>query len=292
MPASPTLDHGLPPRRHGRRWWIVGMLCAVMGVAAITVVMTAPRLVCWGVDRWRPAHGGEVLIRGCQFSDQVPAGAATAMVVGRCTPAEFRRIWVGASGYWVPGFALADGQHAWGTFAQAPDITWRLDLVNEPSPEGLPIVSARIPTGVAERLLTDVLLDRQVPVTAVRLSKVKLMGEPTAPEQLRFHLQLSGAATVEIGRSPLAVTLENLIAQVAVRVIPSATDQRLEAAFTIDDLQGEVPFLGSLTPFADTLEKQVNQRLGQELPRALVPVWWPAATRWDLQVTPRVVTEY
>jgi hypothetical protein len=270
-----------PIRR--RRWpWILAL-------ALVTVVLVAWRLAPWwavrSVQAKTPLPGKDVIIRGASLGGKPPP----AMVIGVCNRATVHAIWQGASGRWQPGFILGDGQHAWGTFTQAPDITWRLDIddsVTEPR------IEARLPGPLVERLLDQHLGAERSPVSSVRFTAATLNGTP-AGLTTTWLLNLSGTAQVAIGNQPLPVQLTHGAARLETTVLPQANGpSHLSAMFSLTTLQGEIPLLGTLTPWRGILEKQVNQRLGQELPKTLVPTWWPTSTHWDLQVVPSAMGEY
>ena len=270
-----------PTRR--RRWpWI---LIAVL----VVVILVAWRLAPWWAVRSLqakiPLPGKEVVIRGASLGGEPPP----AMVIGVCNRATVQTIWQGASGRWQPSFILGQGQHAWGTFTQAPEITWRLDIDDS---AWEPRITAAIPAPLAERLLARHLVAERSPVSAVRITTATLTGMP-AGLTTTWLLELSATAQVDIGNSPLPVQLTQAIAHLETTLLPQATGpSQLTATFTIQALEGDIPLLGKLTPWRSILEKQVNQRLGQELPKTLVPGWWPTATHWDLRVVPSAMGEY
>lgn len=270
---------------HRRRWLLIGL--AVVAVLVIATVLAGPRVTCRYLQRQTPLDGDAVIIRGVQYQGAPPR----AMVVGRCAPAVFKHIVEGASGRWLPGFLLADGQHAWGTFTDAPEITWRLDLDQQAAE---PVITARIPVHLAERILARTLADQRLPVSAVHLRTAQLTGVPLSGVSVTaWHAQVAGSAVIDIGGSRFPVTIDGATASLALEYIPQPTgDRHLRGELIIDDLRGSVPFIGSLTPLLDAVQKQANQRLGQELPNTLVPNWWPTATHWDLEVVPGGVAEF
>lgn len=267
-----------------RRWWPWLLLVPLVLVTA--AVLAAPWLVCRSIAGRAPFPSGHLLVHGARLGGVPPV----AMVVGTCDPATFRTICQGASGRWIPPVLLADGQHAWGAFREAPEITWRLDLA---SSSGVPRIEARIPQDLAQRLLASRLMADQAPVTDLRLRTCRLLGEPVADGSIRWEAQLSGSASIRWGQQPLQVVVED--AQVAaVSRLGVANDGQRPVAVEvrIAALRGTAPLLGDLAPLVPILEKQANQRLGQELPKTLVPEWWPTATRWDLRTVPSAMAEF
>jgi hypothetical protein len=270
-----------PPRR--RRWpWI---LLAVLVIVTLVAWCLAPWGIVRSIQAKVPFPSGYVTIRGASLGGKPPP----AMVVGTCDRATARAIWQGASGRWQPGFVLGDRQHAWGTFNQAPEITWRLDI-HESAVE--PRITAAIPAPLAERLLARHLSAAGSPVSAVRITTALLTGTP-AGLTTSWLLELSGTAQVAIGNSPFRVHLTQAVATLETTLIPQATGPgQLRFTFTLRTLEGDIPLLGKLAPWRGILEKQVNQRLGQGLPKTLVPIWWPSATHWDIRVAPGAVGEF
>lgn len=278
-PLAPTVL--MAPRR---RWWPWLLLAPV--ALATAAVLAAPWLVCRSIAGRAPFPSGDLIIRGAQLGGIPPA----AMVVATCDPATFRAICQGASGRWLPPVLLADGQHAWGAFAAAPEITWRLDLARSST---VPEMEARIPQGLAEALVARRLAVDQAPVKDLRLRSLSLVGEPAADGSTGWHAQFSGSAAILWGQQALPVLVED--AQVAAVTRLGAADagwRPLAAEVRIDALRGTAPLLGDLAPLMGTLEKQANQRLGQDLPKTLVPGWWPTATRWDLRTVPSAMAEF
>ena len=285
MPAlpDPHAETVLTTPIQRRRWpWIV--------VAALVIVIViswhlAPWLAVYAIQAQAPLTSGEFVIRGARLHGEPPP----AMVIGVCNRATFHTIWQGASEQWLPGFILGDGQHAWGTFTQAPEITWRLDI-----DDGVlePRISARIPAPLAERLLARHLSAERSPVSAVHITAAMLTGTP-AGLTTTWLLALSGTAQVADGNSSIPVHLTRADARLETTLAPQSTGpSQLTAKFTLQELEGDIPLLGQLTSWRDILEKQVNQRLGHELPQTLVPEWWPPATHWDLRVVPSAMAEY
>ena len=268
------MSNPVPSRR---RWpWV---LAGMIFVLVIAVVLLAPRLACRLVQRQCPIPGEGVVIRGAQYGGNP---ATMAMVVGQCSPAVFKRIVEGASRRWVPGLLLGDGQHAWGTFTDAPEITWRLDL-NATADQ--PRFSARIPQGVAERLVTAQLKAARSPVSQVTLAELSLMGEPHA-ENTTWQGHLRGSAQIMLWNQPSDIEVENLaVAGTTTFTTQPDGDHGLTVQMDITELRGASPF-GPLTPFAPLLQKQANQDLGREMLEVLVPGWWPTATHWDLKIIP------
>ena len=270
-----------PIRR--RRWpWIVA---AALVIVALIAWRVAPWWAVRTVQAKTPFPSGDVVIRGARLGGEPPA----AMVIGVCNRATVHSIWQGASGRWQPGFILGDGQHAWGTFSQAPEITWRVDI-DDGAVE--PRITAAIPAPLAERLLARRLGTEGSPVSEVRITTAMLTGTP-AGLTTSWLLELSGTAQVAIGNSPLPVQLRQAVATLETTLVPQSNGpSQLTAAFRLQTLDGEIPLLGKLAPWRGILETQMNQRLGHELPKTLVPVWWPTATHWDLRVVPSAMGEY
>jgi hypothetical protein len=270
-----------PPRR--RRWpWI---LLAVLVIVTLVAWCLAPWGIVRSIQAKVPFPSGYVTIRGASLGGKPPP----AMVVGTCDRATARAIWQGASGRWQPGFVLGDRQHAWGTFNQAPEITWRLDI-DESAVE--PRITAAIPAPLAERLLARHLSAAGSPVSAVRITTALLTGTP-AGLTTSWLLELSGTAQVAIGNSSIPVQISHLAATLETTLAPQmAGPNWLQATLKLQTLEGELPPMGKLMPWRDLLERQVNQRLGQGLPKTLVPVWWPTATHWDLRIGPSAMGEY
>lgn len=268
------MSNPMPPRR---RWpWVVAGMVFVLVLAA---VLLAPHITCRLVQRQCPIPGEGVVIRGAQYGGN-PASAA--MVVGQCSPGVFRRIVEGASGCWVPGLLLGAGQHAWGTFTDAPEITWRLDL---DATADEPHITARIPQAVAERLLAAQLKQARSPLSQVKLAEFSLSGKPQA-DDIVWLTRLRGTAMVFLWNQPSEIEVESLDCQLKTKFMPRPDgDLGLTAQFDLKEMRGTSPF-GPLTPFSPLLEKQVNQGLGRKMPKILVPGWMPTATHWDLQIVP------
>ena len=260
-------------------------------MAAALVIVT---FIAWYLGPWwavravqakAPLPSGDVVIRGALLGGEPPA----AMVIGVCNRTTLHTIWQGASGRWQPGFFLGDGQHVWGTFTQAPEITWRLDIDDDVLE---PRISAAIPAPLAEGLLARHMNAERSPVSAVRIITATLTGTP-AGLTTTWLAKLSGTAQVAIGNSPLPVHLTRADARLETTLVPQSNGpSHLTAIFSIPALEGDIQLLGQLTPWRGILEKQVNQRLGQDLPKTLVPAWWPTATHWDLQIVPSAMGEY
>ena len=285
MPALPDSQAEAilttPIRR--RRWpWIVV-------AASVVFILSCWRLAPWWAARSlqakSPLPGTHVVIRGASLGGEPPS----AMVIGVCNRETVHTIWQGASRRWQPGFILGDGQHAWGAFTQAPEVTWRLDIddrVLEPR------ISAAIPAPLAERLLARHLSEERSPVSAVRITTATLTGTPSGLTTT-WLLELSGSAQVAIGNSPFRVHLTQAVATLETTLMPQAIGPgQLTVAFKLQTLEGDIPLLGKLAPWRGILEKQVNQRLGQGLPKTLVPRWWPSATHWDIRVAPSAIGEF
>ena len=204
------------------------------------------------------------------------------MVVGQCSPGVFRRIVEGASGRWVPGLLLGNGQHAWGTFTDAPEITWRLDL---DATADEPRITARIPQAAAERLLAAQLKQARSPLSQVKLIELSLIGKPQADETV-WQAHLRGTANVLLWNQPSEIEVESLDIAVKTTLLPRPDgDRGLTAQFELKEMLGTSPF-GPLTPFSPLIQKQANQDLGREMLKVLVPGWWPTATYWDLKIVP------
>lgn len=279
-PHAPTVT--MAPRR--RRWWPWLLLAPL--VLATAAVLAAPWLTCRIVAGRAPFPSGALLVHGARLGGSPPP----AMVIATCDPATFRRICAGASGRWIPSVLLTDGQHAWGAFRDAPEVTWRLDLA---SGSDIPRIAARIPQGLAERLLARRLAADQAPVTDVRLRTCSLLGEPDADGTIQWQAQLSGSAAIRWGQQALPVVVDDAQTTAVSRLGVVHDGRRpVTAEVRIAVLRGTAPLLGDLAPLSGTLEKQANQRLGQELPKTLVPDWWPSATRWDLRTVPSAMTEF
>lgn len=255
------------------------MLAAVVGVVGLAAVLLAPQIACRLVQRQCPIPGDGIVIRGVQYGGN-PATAA--MVVGQCSPGVFRRIVEGASGRWVPGLLLGAGQHAWGTFTYAPEITWRLDL---DATADEPHITARIPQAVAERLLAAQLKQASSPLSQVKLIELSLIGKPQADKTV-WLAHLRGTANVLLWNQPSEIEVESFDIAVNTTFLPRPDgDRGLTAQFELKEMRGTSPF-GPLTPFSPLIQKQVNQDLGREMPKVLVPGWWPTTIHWDLRIVP------
>lgn len=279
-PLAPTVI--MAPRR--RRWW--PWLLLVPLVLATAAVLAAPWLVCRSIAGRAPFPAGDLVIRGARLGGIPPP----AMVVATCDPATFRAICEGASKRWLPAVLLADGQHAWGVFTDAPEVTWRLDLVRS---SAVPRLEARIPQSLAEALVAKRLAEDKAPLQDVRVRSLSLTGEPVEDGSIRWHAQLSGSAALLWGQQSLPVLVEDAQVAAVSRLGAAEAGRRPVAAeVRIESLRGTAPLLGDLAPLLPTLQKQANQRLGQELPKTLVPDWWPSATRWDLRTVPSAMAEF
>jgi len=274
LDPSRIMPVSLPPRR---RWpWIVAV---VIGVVVVAGVLLAPQIACRLVQRQCPIKSDGVVIRGVRCGGNP---ATTAMVVGQCSPSVFKQIVEGASGRWLPGLVLSEGQHAWGTFTDAPEVTWRLDL---DATADEPRISAQIPQAVAERLLAAQLRQARSPLSQVKFADVSLTGEPHAADT-HWQVSLRGSASIQLWNQPSEIEVEKLTVSVTTTFTPRPDgDHGLTAHLVIKDMRGASPF-GPLAPFAPLIQKQVNQDLGREMPKVLVPGWWPTATHWDLKIVP------
>ena len=263
-----------PPRR---RWpWI---FAAVVCVVILAAVFVAPQIACRMVQWQCPIQSDGVVIRGARYGG---TPAAAAMVVGQCAPYVFKRIVEGASGRWLPSVVLSEGQHVGGTFTDAPEVTWRLDL-NATADE--PRITARIPQALAERLLAEQLKRARSPVSEVTLAEVSLTGEPHDADTV-WQAHLRGAGKIMLWNQPSDIDVENMAITVTTTFTPrSDGDHGLTTHLDITDMRGNSPF-GPLMPFALLIQKQANQDLGREMPKVLVPGWWPTPTHWDLKIVP------
>ena len=272
------------PRPVSRRWrWIlaVGLIGGILAL-----LLTAPRLACWALQRQTPLVSDAVVVRGVQFGGSL---ATAAMVVGRCSPAELKRIVEGASGRWLPGIVLGDGQHAWGTFIDAPEVTWRLDVDASAS---VPEITARIPQAIAERVVARYLISQRSPVSQVRLRQVSLVGEPHGNTQIAWQARLGGSVQAYLWEQSLAIEVEQATVVMTTMLTPDAAgDAHLQAQLQVSELRGSTP-LGPLTPLLPMLEKLANQELGREITTLVVPGWWPLTTRWDLRVVASEISEF
>ena len=267
-----------------RRWpWLAGLAALILVLA---VWLTLPWLTCHWLQARTPLQAGAVIIRGAHLGGTPPQ----TMVIGVCDRATFLAIWRGSSGRWQPAGVLADGQHAWGTFTDAPEISWRLDLDDRISE---PRISAAIPAGVAERLLSRELQEAHAQVGDVRLTTATLAGTPGAAGLTTWNLALAGSAAVVFNQQRMPVRLDRLQAQSATTLGAAATDGRpLTAATTISELAGEAPFIGQLTPWRGWLETRIRDQQAADLKTLRVPTWWPERVHWDLQITRPVLQEF
>ncbi len=229
------------------------------------------------MQRQTPLVTDAVVVRGVQFS-ATPANAA--MVVGRCSPAVLKQIVEGASGRWLPGMLLGHGQHAWGTFIDAPEVTWRLDVDTSAS---VPEITAGIPQPVAERVVARYLTSQHSLVSQVKLREVSLIGEPSSATQMAWQAHLCGTAQLYLWEQSLAIEVEQAVMTASTTLTKQATgDYRLDASLRLVELRGTTP-LGPVAPLLPTLEQQLNQGLKQ-LTKVVIPGWWPLVTRWNLRV--------
>lgn len=257
------------------------MLCAggVVGVIGVIALWLAlPGLTCWWLRGQAPLEAGAVVIRGARWGGEVPQ----TMVVGVCDKATFLAIWHGSSGRWQTGALLADGQHAWGTFTAAPEISWRLDIDDSVSE---PRISAVVPQGVAQRLLARALHEAHAPVGGVHVATATLIGVPGAAGLTTWDLNLAGTALLEFNQQQLPLRLEACQAQLETRLGDSVRGNRqLAATVALRALAGEGPFIGPLAPLRTWVESQIRLQYDKYSPAAQVPDWWPPAVHWDLQV--------
>lgn len=269
---------------HRRRWpWILG---AGMTGSALVVLLTAPRLTCRLLQRQTPLVTDVVVMHGVQFGG---SPATAAMVVGRCSPAVLKGIVEGASGRWLPGVLLGDGQHAWGTFVDAPEVTWRLDIDAGAS---IPEITARIPQAVAERVVAGYLAEEHSPVSQVKLSEMSLMSEPGNGTQLVWQARLGGTAQLYLWGQSLAIEVEQAaIAMTLIFTLHPNGGSALQLQMHIAELRGTTP-LGPLIPLIPMLEKLANQDLERKLSPVVVPGWWPMEARCDVRVVTGSVREF
>jgi hypothetical protein len=269
-----------PPRR---RWpWWVGV-----GLLAITVlgIWQAPRITCAVIHHRSPWAAGDVVIRDARLGES----GFPAIAIATVDQATFRTIAQEASQRWVPGFILADGMQAWGTFTWFPDLSWRISLDDH---RQIPAITVRVPGTLADTLLARLLGPRAAFVTDLHLTTCTIQGNPGTGGKATWTLHLAGSATYVLGGHSIPVSIEALHATATTQLSrrPDGS-QMLTASATITDLQGKVALVGTIAPLRIILEQQLNQRLGQDLPTALVPGWWPAATVIDLALAPSAVTE-
>ncbi len=258
------------------RWpWLAGLVAVVLVMA---VWLALPWLTCRWLQSRTPLIAGTVIIRGACLGGTPPP----TMVIGVCDRATFLAIWRGGSGRWQPGSLLADGQHAWGTFTDAPEISWRLDLDDRARE---PRITATIPAGVAERLLARELRTAHAQVSGVRLATASLHGEPGDPGTTTWDLELGGTANLDLNQQLLPVKLGHLRAGMATHLGDALTDGRpLTATITLSDLVGEGPFIGSFAPWKGWLETRITEQTAKDLRAVRIPVWWPERLQWDLQI--------
>jgi hypothetical protein len=225
----------------------------------------------------------DLVIRGAAYV----AEPQPAMVVIRFPPAQFHALCQGASGRWIPRFLIGDGQQVWGTLAQLPAITWRLDLA---AGVALPEVVGRIPPAGLEQALESRLRSAGSPVSQIRITDLKIQGEPAESGEEHLRLHLAGTATIVMGdaRLPLQISDLSLSATVRRALRPDGRTG-LVGTVAVQRLAGTAPILGDLSAFRDLLEKNLNQRLGQELPKTLVQEWMPMESVIDISVLADVI---
>jgi hypothetical protein len=278
MPEDDPLP--LSPRRRWP-WWVGG------GLLATTVlgIWQAPRITCAVIHHRSPWEAGDVVIRDARLGE----GGYPTIAVATLDQTTFRMIAQEASQRWVPGFILADGMQVWGTFIKAPELSWRISLDDQ---QKIPAITARVPAPLADTLLTRLLGPRSSSLADLHLTTCTIQTSPGTGGKTTWALHVAGSATYVLGGHQIPVTIEALHATATSQLSrrPDGS-QMLTASATITDLRGKVALVGAIAPLRIVLEKELNQRLGQDLPKALVPGWWPEATAIDLALAPSQVTE-
>ncbi len=270
-----------PPPRRRWPWWVGGGLLAT----AILGVWQAPRVTCAVIHLRSPWPAEDVVIRDARLSGT----RFPTIAVATLDRATFRRIAQEASQRWIPNFLLADGMQAWGNVSWAPELSWRMSLDDQ---QKIPIITARVPAPLADTLLARLLGPRADFLANVHLTMCTLQASPGIGGKATWILHLAGSATLVLGGHPIPVTIEAMHATATSQLSrrPDGS-QMLTASATITDLRGKVALVGAIDPLRIVLEKELNQRLGQDLPTALAPGWWPEATVIDLALAPSQVTE-
>jgi hypothetical protein len=257
------------------------------GLLATTVLgfWQAPRITCAVIHYRSPWPVGDVVLRDARLGD---SGFPT-IAVATVDQATFRTIAQAASQRWVPGFLLADRMQAWGTLTVAPDVNWRVTLDDQ---QKIPSLTVRIPGPLADTLLARLLGSHTAAASELHLTTCTLQAHPGTGGTASWTLHLAGSATYILGGHPIPLAIEALSATATSQLSrrPDGS-QMLTASATITDLRGTIALVGAIAPLRLVLEKELNQRLGQDLPKALVPGWWPAATVIDLALAPSQVTE-
>jgi hypothetical protein len=274
--AQRSCDVAVPAGRRRRRVWL-GVTLAAVFVAGLSG-WCAPHLACL-LLRWRtPLETEVVVLRGAAFGSRT---AAPAMIIGRCSPATLQRIIEGASGRWLPRILLRDGQQVWGTFAEVPDVTWRLEVDDTASE---PVITGRLPRGIVERVVAGYLERQRAPLSQVTVQGMRVSGEPRADRHTAWQVELGGSAQVYLWEQSLPISVEHLDLALTTTLTQQPTrGYALSAQVTLNDLRGTTP-LGALAPLMPTVQAAANRLLTQELVKVVVPGWWPSATHWDLQV--------
>ena len=138
---------------------------------------------------------------------------------------------------------------------------------------------------MAERLLAAQLKQASSPLSQVKLIELSLIGKPQADKTV-WLAHLRGTANVLLWNQPSEIEVESFDIAVKTTFLPrSDGDRGLTAQFELKEMRGTSPF-GPLTPFSPLIQKQVNQDLGREMPKVLVPGWWPTTIHWDLRIVP------
>ena len=279
-----TLSRTAQARRWLRRYWL-GATAGTITSLLITLWLILPWLTCRWIQGQTPLITDVVTIRGARWGGTPPH----TMVVGVCNKATFLAIWRGSSQRWQPGVLLADGQHAWGTFTEAPEISWRLDLDDHVSE---PRITAEIPQGIAERILARELSKAHAQVSDVTLSLATLRGIPGDNERTTWNFNLAATAKLDLNQQKLPVKIEKLeLLATTTLGIHAKDDRPLSVTLTVHELAGEGPFIGQFAPWKGWLESQIRTQTAKDVAAARVPNWWPMKVHWDVRVVVPVLEQ-
>lgn len=279
-----TVSRTAQARRCLRRYWLWATAGTITSLL-VTLWLILPWLTCRWIQGQTPLITDVVTIRGARWGGTPPP----TMVVGVCNTATFLAIWRGSSHRWQPGALLADGQYAWGTFTEAPEITWRLDLDERVSE---PRITAVIPHGIAEQLLAWELKKARAQVSDVHLSLAHLTGIPGEDGLTTWHGNLSATAKLNLNQQKLPVTVEKIALFATTTLgLPAKVDRPLSLTITVHEFAGEGPFIGPFAPWKGWLESQMRTQTAKEVAAARVPNWWPLNVHWDVRVVLPVMAE-